>query len=145
MMESFPTSNDSVNTQNLNVMWNQLNTFPQSTANVPQRDCSPICFKGPLFNHPVGVRLAITSRLKSALACDLVTSRLVHLKVSWMDHKWTAFILYFYPQHFTILSNIYPFMHTFTRRRCQPCKATASLSRAVRVRCLTPRHFDTHS
>ena len=40
--------------------------------------------------------------------------------------------------------SIHPFMHTFThRRRCQPCKATASSSGAVRVRCLAQGHLDT--
>ena len=42
-------------------------------------------------------------------------------------------------------SNIHPFiMHTFThRRRCQPRRATASWSGAVRVRCLAQGHLDT--
>ena len=35
-------------------------------------------------------------------------------------------------------------MHTFThQRRCQPCNATASSSRAVRVRRLAQGHLDT--
>ena len=37
-------------------------------------------------------------------------------------------------------------IHTFThRRRCQPCKTTASSSGAVRVRCLAQGHLDTHT
>jgi hypothetical protein len=47
-------------------------------------------------------------------------------------------------KRFTILPNIHPFMHTFIqRRRCQPRRATASLSGAVRVRRLAQGHLDT--
>ena len=39
---------------------------------------------------------------------------------------------------------IHPFMHTFTHLRQRlPCKATASLSRAVRVRCLAQGYLET--
>ena len=38
-------------------------------------------------------------------------------------------------KRFTVFPNIHPFIHTFTqRRRCQPRRATASRSGAVRVR-----------
>ena len=41
--------------------------------------------------------------------------------------------------------NIPSFMHTFThRRRCQPCKAAAGSSGAVRVRCFAQGHLDKH-
>ena len=56
-------------------------------------------------------------------------------------HLYSAFLT---SQCFTILPNIQPFMQTFThQRRCQPCKATASLSGAIRVRYLAQRHLDT--
>ena len=39
-----------------------------------------------------------------------------------------------------------PFMHTFTQQRwCPPCRATASSSEEVRVRCLAQWHHDTHT
>jgi hypothetical protein len=45
----------------------------------------------------------------------------------------------------SIQSGLKPFVHEFTqRRRSQPCKVTASSSRAVRVRFLAQRHLDTH-
>ena len=44
----------------------------------------------------------------------------------------------------TILLHIHTFIHTFThRRRCQPCRATASSSGAVRVRCHAQGYIDT--
>ena len=60
-------------------------------------------------------------------------------------HLYSAFLTSGHSKHFTILPHIHPFKHTFThQRRRQPCKATASSSWAVRVRCLaqdlTPRH-----
>ena len=43
-----------------------------------------------------------------------------------------------------IQTDLQRFLHTFThQRRCQPCKATASSSGAVRVRCLAQGHLDT--
>ena len=57
-----------------------------------------------------------------------------------------AFLTSGHSQCFTILPNIQPFMHTFThRRRCQPCKATASSLRAVRVRCVAQGPVDTRA
>ena len=60
-----------------------------------------------------------------------------------VNGKWTAFIQRF-PNQWLLkalyniaIANIHAFMHPFSdRRRCQPCKATASSSGAVRVRCL---------
>ena len=47
-------------------------------------------------------------------------------------------------KRFTILTNIHPFMHTFTRRRWrQRCQATASSSGAVRARRLAQGHLHT--
>ena len=41
-------------------------------------------------------------------------------------------------------SDLQPFIHSFAhRRRCQPSRATASSSGAVRVRCLPQGHLDT--
>ena len=41
-----------------------------------------------------------------------------------------------------IQSDLQPFIHIFTRRRrCQPCKATASPSGAVRARCPAHGHL----
>ena len=59
--------------------------------------------------------------------------------------KWSSFIQRFYPQRFTVLTDIHPFMHTFTNRRwSQPRRATASSSGAiVRVRRLAQGHQDT--
>ena len=55
-------------------------------------------------------------------------------------HSYRAFVASALSKRFTILPNIHPFTH---RRRCQPCKATASSSGAVRGRCLTQGHLDT--
>jgi hypothetical protein len=58
--------------------------------------------------------------------------------------KWTAFIQRFSNQCPALY--YLTFTHSCThshRRRCQPCEATASLSRAVRVRCLAQGHLDT--
>ena len=56
----------------------------------------------------------------------------------------TAFIEHFpnqWPSNsLQLLPDIPPFIH---RRRCQPCKATASSSGAVRLRSLAQGHFDT--
>ena len=63
--------------------------------------------------------------------------------------KWTAFKQRFSNQWplkapLESLPDIHPFMHTFThRQRCQPRRATASSSGAVRVRCLLQGHPDT--
>ena len=55
-----------------------------------------------------------------------------------------AFLTSGHSKCFTILPHIHPFIHTFThQRRCQPCRATASWSGAVRVRCLYQGHFET--
>ena len=65
-----------------------------------------------------------------------------------VDCKWTAsyialiFVTSGHTKSFTILPHNHPFMHAFThRRRRQPCKATASSSAAVRVRCLAQGHL----
>ena len=59
--------------------------------------------------------------------------------------KWTEFIQRFsnlWPLK-ALLPNIPPFMHTFKhRRRCQPWRAKASSSGAVRVRRLAQGHLD---
>ena len=47
------------------------------------------------------------------------------------------------PKRFTILPNIPQLIHIH-RWRCQPRRATASSSGAVRVRCLAQGHLDTH-
>ena len=58
-------------------------------------------------------------------------------------HLYSAILTSGHSKRCTILPHIHPFMHTFThRRRCQPCKATASSSGAVRVRCLAQGHLD---
>ena len=59
-------------------------------------------------------------------------------------HIYRAFLISGHSKRLTILPNNHPFMHTFThRRRRQPCKAIASWSGAVRVRCLAQGHLDT--
>jgi len=60
---------------------------------------------------------------------------------TYMDCVYIAFL----SKAFTFLPHIHPFIHTFThRRRCQPCKATASWSGAVKVRwCLAQGHLHT--
>ena len=59
-------------------------------------------------------------------------------------HLYSAFLTSGHSKRFTILSNIHPFMHTFThRQRRQPRKATASSSGAVKLRCLAQGHLDT--
>ena len=60
-------------------------------------------------------------------------------------HLYSAFLVTNgHPKLFTILSHNHPFIHTFTHQQwCQPCKAPASSSGAVRVRCLANGHLDT--
>ena len=58
--------------------------------------------------------------------------------------RWSSFIQRFYLKRFTALTDIHPFMHSFTQRcRSQPRRATASWSGAVRVRRLAQEHHDT--
>ena len=59
-------------------------------------------------------------------------------------HSYGALLTSDHSKRFTILTNIHPFMHTFTRRRWrQRCQATASSSGAVRARRLAQGHLDT--
>ena len=59
-------------------------------------------------------------------------------------HLYSAFLTSGHSRRFTILPNIHLFMHTFTHRlKCQPCKATASSSGAVRVRYLAQGYLNT--
>ena len=83
--------------------------------------------------------------LLQPLPCSLAPCTWLHCCI--VNDKLTAFIDHFSDQWlFKILPNLHPLMHKFTpRRRCQPCKETASSSGAVRVRCLTKGHLDTHT
>ena len=56
-----------------------------------------------------------------------------------VNGKWTAFILRFDPYRFTILSNIHPFMRTFTHRR-KDMQSHSQLAGAE-IRCLAQGHF----
>ena len=59
-------------------------------------------------------------------------------------HFYRCFLTSGHSKHFSISPNIHPCVRTFThRRRCQPYKATASLSGSVRVRRLAQGHTDT--
>ena len=61
-------------------------------------------------------------------------------------HSFSAFLTICHSKRLTILPNIHLFMLTFThRRRCQPRRATASSSGAVRVRFLAQGHPDTRT
>ena len=59
-------------------------------------------------------------------------------------HLYSASLTSDHSKLFTMLPYIHPFTHTLThRRRCQPRRATASSSGAVRVRRLAQGHLTT--
>ena len=61
-------------------------------------------------------------------------------------HIYSSFLTSGHLKRLKIFRKIHPFMYTFThRRRCQPCRATASSSGAVRVRRLAQGHLDTRT
>ena len=76
---------------------------------------------------------------KTPLATDTWPRMDVWLEVNGL-HLYSAFLNSGQSKHFTIWPNIHPFTHTFTH---QPCKATASSSVAIRLRCLAHGHLDT--
>ena len=84
----------------------------------------------------------------TSLGCILLIGEHCKSNLGGVRHrKCTAYSTFQTSGHwkrFTILPNIHPLMHASThRRQCQPCKATASSSGAVRVRCAAQRHLDT--
>ena len=80
--------------------------------------------------------------------CTIDTSA-IESKVQMLNQQaykhWSKCSKNAYPnKRFTVLTDIHPFMHTFThRRRSQPRRATASSSGATRVRRLAQGYHDT--